>query len=116
MNIDLGKKCDDLACPTPPASSKSESKVYYPSLYLEGVADLKDIPESGEITIRYRRAALTVADRDGKKRVSTELEVRAITGINGDSGSDDKSAADALDEIREALEGADDDEGDETEE
>lgn len=100
MKIDLGKtngpEC--YPCPISPANS-----VHYPSLYLEGSADLKDIPESGEITVRFKRTSQRLEDRDGKKRYSIELEVRQITGVKAGDAEVEKSGEAALDELAESL-------------
>lgn len=99
MNIDLGKKSEGC-CPAPCSPSNS---VYYPSLYLEGSAELKDIPESGEITVRFKRNSLRVDTRDDKKRYCVELEVRAVTGVKAGDAEKEKSGEAALDELAEAL-------------
>lgn len=102
MKIDLGKKSGGMDCPCPISTSPANS-VYYPSLYLEGSADLKDIPESGELTVRFKRISQRLEDRDGKKRYSIELEVRQITGVKAGDAENEKSGEAALDELAESL-------------
>jgi hypothetical protein len=103
MQIDLGKKCAD--CPTPISNTSKDAgeKVYYPSLYLEGATDLKDIPEAGELTVKFKRVSLSQTARDGKTRISVELEVRAITGFKSGDADTSKSGEDALDELKDSL-------------
>jgi hypothetical protein len=104
MNIDLGKKCSEPICCPVPSSSGDCDKVYYPSLYLEGSSDLKSLPESGELTIRFRRVTFTTSERDGKQKISLELEVRAITGAKSGDADKEKSGEDALDELKDSIE------------
>lgn len=103
MKIDLGKKIDGPCCPVPSGSNNT----YYPSLYLEGTGSLKDIPESGTLTIRFKRVSQTERERNGDKSCSVELEVREIIGADAGDAETEKSGEDALDELAKALKDGD---------
>lgn len=102
-SIDLGRKPDDLSCPCPVAKSEGP-RVYYPSLYLEGTGELKDLPESGTLTIRFKRVSKSETEREGKKRCTVELEVREIVDAKSGDASSDEDAEDVLDALRESTE------------
>lgn len=101
--IDLGKDGDEMGdcCEVP---SGEKDKKYYPCIYLEG-KEFKDLPEVGTMVISYKITSKTVSEREDKKRVSVELEVREIKSTEGDEEeSEEISPEDALDAIRDSLE------------
>lgn len=100
MDIDLGKKCDSpsVCCSPCPPPKDAESKIYYPTLYIDQEGkELEELPEEGTLTIRYKTCSKTTRERDGKKSVCLELDVKAIVGAE----KKDKTRGDELDELRE---------------
>jgi hypothetical protein len=103
-SIDLGRK---MAMPEPVTASKDEEKdtTHYPTLYVDDVEALGDIPEEGEMTIRYKKVGSSVSETGGKKHHSCTLEVRKVMDVTGDESddsqqeSDDKDRGDALDKL-----------------
>lgn len=100
--VKLGVKFDDDSPEDAIPSPESESKVHYPTLYIdvpEG-EDLGDLPEEGEVTIKYRITRDSVekvkrAGKDTKKTRSIAMDVLAI----GDY-SKDAETGDNLDKLR----------------
>jgi hypothetical protein len=105
MNIDLGQK-DGMCCPCDAPSKTEGPRVYYPGFHYEGDEEL-DLPESGEMTIRFVKTGSSEnTNRDGKTRYSCSIEVRKIVSVEG-NGEEQKSASkiteEALDALREKL-------------
>lgn len=78
IHIELGKSTDmPTAVPAPVDEKKPEK--YYPTLYIDNIAGLEQLPEEGCILIDYKRRSLTVNKRKGKKPTcSVELEIHTI--------------------------------------
>lgn len=109
MNLDLGEK---RSYPEPCCISGSEDKdkVYYPSLYISGKEELKDLPASGTMTVKFRTVEKTVSKRGGKADCRVELEILEITDAKGGDVTPSKSRDKEFDEIaKEILEESDSD-------
>ena len=86
--IDLGRKpmgyCGVACGPTMP-----QPKVWYPNLWIEGVEQPINLPDTGKATIEYKVTRRTTTDVDGKQRHEASLEVHSIEpageGKNGKS-------------------------------
>lgn len=97
--IDLGTKSScGSCCPVP--MKEDADRVYYPSLYLNGKE--VDLPDGGEIVLKFKKLSETKSTRDGKSEYSCELEIHEIVSVKG--GSKKKASRDeseeALDKLR----------------
>lgn len=74
--IDLGHTLDDMISVTP--ISKDEK--HYPTLHISEVSDkrLAEMPNEGEMTIRYKIRERTHSERDKKHTCSVTLDVTSI--------------------------------------
>ena len=104
MHIDLGEKFDSPEAVAVVTSPPREQKVHYPSIYLRGGSELKDIPESGTITFSFDRVSQSVRERDGKKHCEVELECHAVLNVKSDGEKPSKSRESILDDLKEEVE------------
>lgn len=104
MKINLGKKLDLCSPCCSPGKSDEDEKTYYPSLYIEGDAakELKKLPEDGVLKVRYKRAGLTISDREGEQHCTVDLEIREILGARG-LEEVKKTAEQALDDLAKEI-------------
>ena len=83
-----------------PPSAPPEKEMYYPTLYLEWDDDY-ELPDSGTMTIRFKKAAETNEKRDGKESQRVTLDVHEIISVKGKKADkDEESGADALDRLK----------------
>lgn len=59
------------------------SKEHYPSFHYEGDESL-DLPHEGTMTIRFKKTASSVSERNDKKHYSCTVEVLAIEDVEGE--------------------------------
>lgn len=112
MAIDLGRKLDyPEPCCAPSQSNKSDTqRIIYPSLYIEGGPELRDVPSEGVMKLRYRTREKTESTRDGEKK-RTRLELEALEIISTDADDTPPKSRDAeLDDLRDKVAGDDEDE------
>lgn len=78
--IDLGRKVSDLTTPMgASASRKGKSRVIYPTLYIDGVEGLEDLPKDFCAVVRCHRLELSVRDdENGDEKTGAQLEVRSL--------------------------------------
>lgn len=104
LNIDLGSKGPGECCSSP---TKSEPSVYYPSFCYTGDKPM-DIPEEGEMVIRYKKVSSTKETRDDKTRYICTIEIREIVSAEEEDDEDEVTppaknlsaeAGDALDKL-----------------
>jgi hypothetical protein len=74
-----------LATPLPsvPVNDAPIGEVRYPSLYLEGSAELLNLPEDGVLTIKVHRVHRSEDTRGGEPRARVEYEVHEIVSHEG---------------------------------
>jgi|SRR6185436_7575392 len=96
MKIDLKQK------PMEPSESPMEKDGYYPSFSFETSED-HELPESGTMTIEYKKTSSTEEESDGKTRYRCTIQPRAILGAKAGKGDSTE-------------ENEDNEEGEETEE
>jgi hypothetical protein len=102
-SINLGQKWDGPCC-APEASKPEEPKEHYPSVYLSG-EKAYELPESGEMTVRFKRVSRSETERDGKERHEVTLDLIEITSVKPDKETEDSDSPEAaLDKLREAIE------------
>jgi hypothetical protein len=81
-SIDLGKKCE-LGCPVSEAPKQDEPEMHYPSLFIEGGPELKDLPKEGTMTVKFKRASIEErTSRDGKTRRTLTLDILSIEDVS----------------------------------
>jgi len=95
--INLGRK--GYSCPEPVSPDKDS--VHYPTLYIDDVA--ADLPDEGEITLKYKVTSRNTSERDGKKSSSICLECRKIVDVEGEdiAANEDKETEATLDRYAE---------------
>lgn len=102
--INLGRKMDEMCCPCPASSKDEKDRLYYPTLYLEN-AKLGDLPETGEITLKYRLTrdtSKTEYEKGEKVKKShcADLEILSILSIEkSDEDQKPTSREDHLDKL-----------------
>lgn len=106
-SIDLGRKSPETeAAPATLAMSAEKSKskptVHYPTLYLDlDSDDLKKLPDSGTMTIKYKINRRTItASAKGDKSSSVSMDILKIVDAEG---SKEKSASDTLDDLAQQV-------------
>lgn len=87
--------------PTSSSDKKSKNQKYYPSLYLEW-DDKYDLPDSGTMTVKFRKTSETNTTRPGdKSRQTVSLDILEITDTKAtkvaDKESKEESGEEALD-------------------
>lgn len=123
VEIDLGQKPMEAG---PQNATPNKSKKYYPTLYINNVDGLKDMPSSGYALIKYKRKGATIGEDDKLKSADLEVQEICLPKGSGASGEDEtledamknmmedkKSSYDESDETddEESAEGMTDDEG-----
>lgn len=110
MSIDLGKKDETGSCPCPCGTEKGKSEVRYPTLYLDSEkSDLKELPESGTMTVQFKRVSWEERKTEKETRYSCVLEVQKILDVKDaapEAPATKKGAtatSEALDMLAEAL-------------
>ena len=79
--IDLGEKCNMKdCCISAPSQVSAPPDVYYPTLYLSG-KQVPQLPESGEMTVRFNRKSETVRKSGDETSCSCELEITTIVNV-----------------------------------
>ena len=109
--IDLGDKMEDCCGVAAMPEPEKKTRIYYPSLYLngkDGGRDFAGIPESGTATVEYRVKERSVREDDeGKRRHSLMLEVRSLEPSGKGKGEAQRKAdeddEDEDDDLEEAL-------------
>jgi hypothetical protein len=101
--IDLGKKANDG--PMMPSETKGKKdRKYYPTLYLNDIGGLENLPAEGEAVIYFVRRGLTIrkpgAGEKGSTQVSVDLEIRKICLPDAEEGEPDDKG-DLIDELAE---------------
>jgi hypothetical protein len=96
MKLNMGNSTPCCAPePTPPSE-------YFPEFHYSGETPMK-VPDSGEMTIRFRKVADSKSVRDGKTNYSCTIEVREIVDVDSDDveapAKSMSGAGDALDAI-----------------
>lgn len=81
VHIDLGQRLPDgpgMGIASKSSRSQAKSKLYYPSLHIEGVKGLEQLPEEGCILIEFKRMRLSIEERDGKPTTGATLEIHSL--------------------------------------
>lgn len=125
VNIDLGRKETDMGGPLSPETvkgKKSKPRIFYPTLYIDGVEGMPSLPKEGCMMIKFRRKRMSVEENmDGKETGGVTLEIQSLClpeDMGGDDGDDmasamkrfakDKGVADATEEVENDEESEDD--------
>jgi len=102
--IDLGKSYGKPEMATMPAPTSPSEDKHYPCLYLDW-DEKYELPDSGTMTIRFRKKSETNREDDRGTHQSVELEIREIVDVEADKKSrKEKSGSEALDEYKKEVE------------
>lgn len=102
MKIDLSYS---NSYPEPISASKPGEKSY-PCLHIDGGSDsLCELPDEGELTLKFKVRSRTVSEVNGKKKCSVVLEAQEISEVEGEDTEADEndSTAEALDKLARLL-------------
>ncbi len=98
--IKLGMKADEKFGP----SEIERNETIFPSLFLEWEKDY-ELPESGEMKIRFKKRAETNSERNGKTRQTVELDITEILDVSKSKGETrEEDREEMLDKLREEVE------------
>lgn len=107
--IDLGQSYKDSM---PEMVAKKD--VHYPTLHIDGDQEL-GLPESGELTVKFKRVSESHSERDGKVSYSCVLEIHKILDVEGAEPEKKERTEDVLDALMKKIKaeknGADSEEG-----
>ena len=83
VKIDLGhKESADMAIPMSSESTKGKRgkpRTFYPTLYVDAVEGLEQLPKEGYMLVKFRRKSLRIdEDKDGKEKAGVTLEIRQL--------------------------------------
>lgn len=84
------------------SSEKNKNHKYYPSLHLDW-DDKYDLPDSGTMTVKFRKTSETNTTRPGdKSRQSVSLDILEITDTKAgkEKEPEEESGSDALDRMK----------------
>lgn len=99
--IDLGRKSNMPETVSPAGESDSKDKMHYPTLYIDGGAELDGLPDEGEMTVKYKKASKTTSERDGESTTCVTLDILQILDAEASEGdepeNEDQSRESALD-------------------
>lgn len=102
MSVDLGKEMPKPCCPPSQASCDPERR-HYPSVYLEDVEGLPAIPETGTMTVRFKRRMIQATKReDGKQSLTVTIDLVSIEKVTGEK-STRQSSVDAFDAVSKVV-------------
>jgi hypothetical protein len=97
--IDLGIKSPSPEVASP--AGKPEDSVHYPSLYIDSDSPLPQLPETGTMTIAFKRGSRSMNESaEGEQRHSVVIEVTQILDVEG--GEAEEGDQEANDEDRDA--------------
>jgi len=97
--VDLGYKMD-----MGPSPMKEKM---YPTLHLEWPTDY-DLPESGELTVKFVKTGENKSKVGGKPRYTVDLEIKSIESVEEgevEESEKEESGSDALDRYAKEAEG-----------
>lgn len=82
VEIDLGREIKDMPMPAnaeAQSGKRGKPRKFYPTLYIEAVPGLEDLPKEGCIMVKYRRTRLSVeTPEDGDDKAGVTLEIHRI--------------------------------------
>jgi len=104
LPLDLGKKMRPPSVLNAiPDNMKEEEPVHYPQLYLDSDKSF-DIPESGTMTVNFKRVSEVTRDEDGKMSCCVTLDITKIVSVEADKSVRDETRGDRLDKLRREIE------------
>lgn len=102
-SVSLGRKSEGYPEPATIAAVKTEPTVHYPSLYIEDVEGLPEIPEEGVMTIRYK--LVRREEKVQQDKVCLVIDVTDITDVEavGKDSEVGEETSEALDKLVKTL-------------
>lgn len=100
MSIDLAITYGDSPLAV---SDKTEPVKHYPTIHYEGPEDL-NLPDEGEMTVKYKVVETTESERNGKKTYRCTIEIQSIEEVNeGDDDDANEAPSKNYDDASSAL-------------
>lgn len=98
IHIDLGRKESGMAMPAMPAGAKKgKARTYYPTVYIDAIPGLEQLPKEGCMLVEFRRKRLSIEEgADGEDTAGVTLEIRALC-------LPEEMAEEAMDDLASAL-------------
>lgn len=100
--MDLGRSFDppEMVCVS---EEEAKENIHYPTVYLEG-DEFAELPKEGVLVAKFKVVSKTIAERDGEKRVSCDVELRKLLDVKAkDNPEPQEDRESALDKIRDEL-------------
>lgn len=112
IKYNFGRKVSDMG-PCCEGDDKDEKRTIYPDLYIEGGKDLKDLPDEGLMTIRYKVTKRSEKNlealkkreysHEGQSPVCVEMIVMGATEVSEESDEEKEKTEDVVDRIRDEI-------------
>jgi hypothetical protein len=79
--MDLGRKMGDMGNALPAETEpETNDKIYYPSFYISNAPDeMRDIPDEGTATIRYKVTSRTVREDVSKDKKDIDVNIDVLS-------------------------------------
>ena len=101
--LDCGRECESLKVSPEAGEAEEATRKIYPTLYLSDLEGLEDIPDSGEMTIKFSRKSRTITreteEGETKNEVSVSLEIKSITFDDSQGDKETVSTEPSLEEL-----------------
>lgn len=82
VEVDLGRKepeMRDVAVSPSPSGKKPKTRIFYPTLYIDGVEGMPSLPKEGIALVHFRRKRMSVEENyDGKETSGVTLEIQKL--------------------------------------
>lgn len=114
VRIDLGRKEGDAGMPVAVSENvargtKRKPRTFYPTLYVDAVPGLEQLPKEGCILVKFRRKRLSVEENmDGEETTGATLEIQALC-LPEDMGKEGETLEDAFKKLGRGEVAADND-------
>jgi len=113
ITIELGKKESEMMNAVPMKESgggrgkKSKPRTYYPTVYIDSMPGLEQLPKEGCMLVEFRRKRLSIEENiEGDETAGVTLELRALClpeDGGGMSDNDSEGASDMETAMRNAM-------------
>lgn len=99
--IDLGKTMGEGSA----LQMISKDDTYYPSIHISGKESI-GLPESGLMTVRFKRVSESHSEHNGKESYDCTLDIKEIVSVKPDKKAepDEEDTGSALDRLKEEVE------------
>lgn len=98
--IDLGREYESPCCCAPDGEKKEEKKISYPSLYVNGVEELPDLPDGDFYILAKVSVCRLTLDKKNDDN-SLELEVKAMKPVGAAPTKEDSEMEADMEDLAE---------------